>query len=154
MNNKGQIGWPSDQEYHEIIRDNLLKNSKATLDDLVRAKHIFGGTAVNPLKGKDVYEDVYRPVNTSTSIERVPLPPMILKTHPSEDLDIDFFHVQGAPYLFFKSTKIKFQATQAFNRISKRNKKSTRITYKRGPSDIINGIEKGPQCFQKSWLQG
>jgi hypothetical protein len=32
---QGQIGWPSDQEYHEIIRDNLLKNSKATLDDLV-----------------------------------------------------------------------------------------------------------------------
>ena len=141
---QGQIGWPSDQEYHEIIRDNLLKNSKATLDDLVRAKHIFGGTAVNLLKGKDVY----RPVNTSTSIERVPLPPMILKTHPSEDLDIDFFYVQGAPYLFFKSTKIKFQANQAFNRISKRNKKTTRITYKRGPSDIINGIEKVLNVFR------
>jgi hypothetical protein len=73
---------------------------------------------------------------------------MILKTHPSEDLDIDFFYVQGAPYLFFKSTKIKFQANQAFNRISKRNKKTTRITYKRGPSDIINGIEKVLNVFR------
>ena len=62
---QGQIGWPSDQEYHEIIRDNLLKNSKATLDDLRRAEHIFGGTAVNLLKGKTVY----KAVNTNTSIE-------------------------------------------------------------------------------------
>jgi len=73
---------------------------------------------------------------------------MILKTHPSEDLDIDFFYVQGAPYLFFKSTQIKFQATQAFNRISKRSKKTTRITYKRGPSDIINGIEMVLNVFR------
>jgi len=77
---------------------------------------------MNLLKGKDVY----KPVNMNTSIERVPLPPVIFKTHPSEDLDIDSFYVQGAPYLFFKSIKIKFQATQAFNHISKRNKKTTR----------------------------
>jgi hypothetical protein len=146
---QGQIGWPSDQEYHEIIRDNLLKNSKATLDDLRRAEHIFGGTAVNLLKGKTVY----KAVNTNTSIERVPLPPIILKTHPSEDLDIDFFYVQGAPYLFIKSTKIKFHATQAFNRISKRKTKTTRTTYKRGPTDIINGIEKVLTVFRNRGFQ-
>ena len=146
---QGQIGWPSDQEYHEIIRDNLLKNSKATLDDLRRAEHIFGGTAVNLLKGKTVY----KAVNTNTSIERVPLPPIILKTHPSEDLDIDFFYVQGAPYLFIKSTKIKFHATQAFNRISKRKTKTTRTTYKRGPKDIINGIEKVLTVFRNRGFQ-
>jgi len=38
---QGQIGWPSDQEYHEITRDNLLKNSKAILDDLRQAEHIY-----------------------------------------------------------------------------------------------------------------
>ena len=141
---QGQIGWPSDQEYYEIIRDNLLTNSKATLDDLHRADHIFGGPAVNLLKGKSVY----KPVNTNSAIEWVPLPPTILKTHPSDDLDIDFLYVQGAPYLLMKSAKIKFQAIQSFNRISKRNKKTLRITYKRGPNDIINGIEKVLTVFK------
>ena len=112
-------------------------------------QHIFGGTAVNLLKGKTVY----KAVNTNTSIERVPLPPIILKTHPSEDLDIDFFYVQGAPYLFIKSTKIKFHATQAFNRISKRKTKTTRTTYKRGPKDIINGIEKVLTVFRNRGFQ-
>jgi hypothetical protein len=90
---QGQIGWPSDQECYEIIRDNLLTNSKATLDDLRRAEHVFGGTAVDLLKGKTAC----KPVNTHASIERTPLPPIILKTHPSDDLDIDFLCVQGAP---------------------------------------------------------
>jgi hypothetical protein len=114
-----------------------------------RAEHIFGGTAVNLLKGKTVY----KAVNTNTSIERVPLPPTILKTHPSEDLDIDLFYVQGAPYLFIKSTKIKFHATQAFNRISKRKMKTTRTTYKKGPKDIINGIEKVLTVFRNRGFQ-
>jgi hypothetical protein len=146
---QGQIGWPSDQEYYEIIRDNLLTNSKATLDDLRRAEHIFGGTAVDLLKGKTVY----KPVNTHASIERVPLPPIILKTHPSDDLDIDFLYVQGAPYLLMKSAKIKFHATQAFNRVSKRKKKTLRTTYKRGPQDIINGIEKVLTVFRTRGFQ-
>jgi hypothetical protein len=146
---QGQIGWPSDQEYYEIIRDNLLTNSKATLDDLRRAEHIFGGTAVDLLKGKTVY----KPINTNASIERIPLPPIILKTHPSDDLDVDFLYIQGAPYLLMKSTKIKFHATQAFNRISKRKKKTIRTTYKRGPQDIINGIEKVLTVFRNRGFQ-
>ena len=92
---QGQIGWPSDQEYYEIIRDNRMKNSKVTLDDLRRAEYIFGGPAVNLLKGKTFYS----PVNTGRPIECVPLPPHILKTHPSDSLDIDFMYCQGAPYL-------------------------------------------------------
>jgi len=100
---QGQIGWPSDQEYYKIIRDNLLTNSKATLDDLRRAEHIYGATAVDLLKGKTVY----KPVNTSASIKRIPLPPIVLKAHPSDDLDVDFIYVQDAPYLLMKSTKVK-----------------------------------------------
>ena len=123
---QGQIGWPSDQEYYEIIRDNKLKNSKCTLDDLQRAKHIYGGTAVDILKGKSVY----KPINNSSNIERIPLPPIILKTHPNDEIDIDFLYVQGAPYLLMKASTIKFQAIQAFNRISKRIKRNQiKITY-------------------------
>jgi len=102
---QGQIGWPSDQEYYEVIRDNLLTNSKATLDDLRRAEYVYGGTAVDLLKGKTNY----KPVNTSasSSIEHIPLPPIILKAHPSDNLDVDFMYVRGAPYLLIKSTKVK-----------------------------------------------
>ena len=87
------------------------------------------------------------------SIERISLPPIILKTHPSDDLDVDFLYVQGAPYLLMKSTKIKVHATQAFNRISKRKKKTLRTTYKRGPQDIINGIEKVLTVFRNRGFQ-
>ena len=89
-----------------------------------RAEHIFGGPAVNLLKEKTVY----KPVNTK-SIEQVPLPPIILtKTHPSEDLDVDFFYVQGAPYLsIYKSIKIsKFHTTQAFHHVSKQHVQHTK----------------------------
>jgi hypothetical protein len=146
---QGQIGWPSDQEYHEIIRDNLLKNSKATLDDLRRANYLFGGPAVNLLKGKSVYT----PLNNNEPIERVPLPPIILKTHPTDVLDIDFMYCQGAPYLLMKTNKIKFQAIQSFNRISRRKKNTQRITYKRGPNDIINGVEKVLNTLRRRGFQ-
>ena len=41
-----------------------------------------------------------------------------------------------------KLNSIKFQAIQCFNRVSRRIKGSRRITYKRGPTDIINGVKK------------
>ena len=95
---------------------------------------------MNLLKGKTVYS----PVNISRPIECVLLPPHILKTHPSDSLDIDFMYCQGAPYLLMKTQVTKFQAIQSFNRISRiiQRTNSRRITYKRGPNDIINGIEK------------
>lgn len=91
------------------------------------------------LKGKSSY----KPMNIKSNIQRIPLPPVILETHPSEALDIDFFYVQGAPYLTIKSVSIKFQGILAFNKINRIIKRNQRkVTYKRGPSDIINGIEK------------
>ena len=84
---QGQIGWPSDQLYYEYVRDNLIKNSKATLDDLRRAQYLFGGPTVELLKGKTLYT----PINTNRPIERVSLPPLIQETHPSDNLDIEFY---------------------------------------------------------------
>ena len=74
----------------------------------------------------------------------MPLPPITLEAHPTDILDIDFMYCQGAPYLLMRTKSIKFQAIQIFSRISKKinNTKSQRITYKRGTSDIIHGIEK------------
>ena len=79
--------------------------------------------------------------------------PLIQETHPSDNLDIDFLYCQGAPYLLIKSTTIKFQAIQTFNRISKSQKEGARrVTYKRGPSDIIKGVEKLINLFRKRGL--
>ena len=101
------------------------------------------------LKGKTFYT----PINTNRPIERVSLPPLIQETHPSDNLDIDFLYCQGAPYLLIKSTTIKFQAIQTFNRISKSQKEGARrVTYKRGPSDIIKGVEKVINLFRKRGL--
>ena len=142
---QGRIGWPSDQEYHEILRDNLIINSKATLDDIQRANHIMGGTAVEILKGKSTY----KPTNIRAPIARVPLPPIILKTHPKEDIDIDFMFIQSAPYLLLKSVLIKFEGILPFSKISRKHKDNTKkITYKRGTSDIIRGIKKTIQLFK------
>ena len=95
--------------------------------------------AVDIIKGKSTY----KPINIKSNIQRIPLPPVILETRPSEALDIDFFYVQGAPYLIIKSVSIKFQGILAFNKINRITKQNQRkVTYKRGPSDIINGIEK------------
>ena len=112
-----------------------MVNSKVILDDLRRDEYIL-----NRLKGKTFYP----PVNTSRPIDHIPIPPRILKTHPSESPDIDFMYCQGAPYLLMKTAVIKFQAIQTFNRISQiiQGTNSCRITIKRGPNDIINGIEK------------
>ena len=48
---QAQLGWPSDQEYYEIVRDNKINNSKGTVDDIQRAKHIYGGMVVDIIKG-------------------------------------------------------------------------------------------------------
>jgi len=73
-------------------------------------------------------------------VQRVSLPAPLLEHHPTDELDIDFLYVQQAPYLLLKTQKIKFQPVQCFNKIS--NKKKKKVTYKRGPTDIINGVKK------------
>jgi len=45
------VGWPSDQELLEAVRDNLVINATVTVDDIRRAIAIYG-TAVPLIKGK------------------------------------------------------------------------------------------------------
>ena len=54
-----------------------------------------------------------------------------------------------------KTKLIKFQAIQAFNRISRRTDRNNnhRISYKRGPNDIINGLEKVLNIIQRRGFQ-
>ena len=143
---QGQIGWPSDQEYYKIVRDNQMKNNICSLHDIKRADHIYGGHAVYLLKGNSTY----KAINVKQDIERIPLPPIILETHPTDELDIDFLYVQGAPYLLVKSQLIKFQGILSFNKISRIiKKKKVKNSYKRGPKDIITGLEKIIRLFNQ-----
>ena len=131
---QSRLGWPSDQELLEAVRDNLVINTTVTVDDIRRAIAIYG-TAVPLIKGKMIRKTHNQPVQ----VQRVSLPPPLLEHHPTDELDIDFLYVQQAPYLLLKTQKIKFQSVQCFNRIS--NKKKHKVTYKRGPTDIINGVK-------------
>jgi len=113
-----------------------------TLDDINRAEAIYGeGTQI--IKGKMTRK---RPEHIST-VKHVQLPPPLLKHHPNDVLDIDFLYVQGAPYLLSKTQAIKFQAVQVFNKVHNRKKKKT--YYKRGKMDIINGVKKVIEIYEK-----
>ena len=150
---QSRLGWPSDQQYKEAIRDNLIMNADVTIDDINRAEAIYG-KAVPLIKGKMVRK---RPKHLS-DVPRVELPLPLLKHHPSDELDIDFLYIQGAPYLLTKTRKIKFQSVQCFNRISstiksKPKSQQQRITYKRGPKEIIAGIKKVIDLYHRTWRQ-
>lgn len=74
---------------------------------------------------------------------------MILKTHPNDDIEMDFFYIQGALYLLLRSGTITFMAIIPFNRIKRVTKKGAKkITYNRGPKDIIAGVEKFVALFK------
>jgi len=145
---QGQLGWPSDRDYYEYISKNLFKNSRCNIDDLRRAEHIHGGTAVEILKGKTVY----KPVNNTANITKINIPPIIQQTHPNDELLVDFIYIQRAPYLLINSKIIDFNAVQVFHRISKiitRKNGDKKITYKRGPKDIIAALERIISVFKK-----
>ena len=61
-----EIGWPSDDFYKYIIKENLLTNTEVTLDDVHRATHIFG--PAKPL----LQGEMIRLKPTSNKIEKNP----------------------------------------------------------------------------------
>ena len=80
------------------LRSGELQNSQVqsneqqrecSLQDIKRADHIYGGPRVKFLKGKSTY----KAINVKQDIKRIPLPPIILETHPTDELDINFLYV-------------------------------------------------------------
>ena len=116
--------------------------------DVERAEATMG-KAVPIFKGKMTRKRI----QSSSPICRFPVPSKLIQYHPSDKLDIDFLYVQGELYLYTQSQHIKFQTIQTFNKISKRNKKTGRVTYKRGQTSIVAGIQKVIDTYQQRRFQ-
>ena len=104
----------------------------------------MGGRAVELIRVKTVRKKR----NIFTKTPRVDIPAPLLERHRFDDLDTDFFYVQSVPFLLTLTRNIGFQTLQSFTRVSKVNKKSKHITYRRGKSDIITGLTKVYDTYQ------
>jgi len=104
-----QLGWPSTTKFKRIIKNNLINNSKITIDDINRAEIIFG-TPKPLLKGTMI-----RHVPITNKIEKVPLPIQIAERHKEIHLYIDFFFINGHAFLHTKSSKINFITAELVN---------------------------------------
>ena len=101
-----QLGWPSTSKFKRIIKYNLINNSPITINDVNRAEIIFG-TPKPLLKGTMI-----RHVPITNKIEKVALPIQIAEIHKEIHIYIDFFFINGYPFLHTKSSKINFLAAQ------------------------------------------
>ena len=105
---QSQLAWPSTSDFKSYVRDNLLLNCPITVQDITRADAIYG-PQVPMLRGKKVRQAL----NEFTSMPRIFVPPEILKHHPTDEIDLDFFFVNGNPFLHTKTKTIKFRAVQS-----------------------------------------
>ena len=62
------------------------------------------------------------------TIPRIPFPPLMAKRHKNVELVMDFFFVNGSPFLHIKSRKMYFRSVQAYNN--------------RGKSETILGLKQ------------
>jgi len=117
----------------------------ASRKDVAAAEKIFG-PSLACLKGKTTRRKTDR-----AEVERVDLPPELLKEHRDVILAIDIFYVNKLPFLFTKSRGIQFYTAQ---RLANRKVKTVRsklgaiiqLYHKRGfhVSDVVADIEFEP----------
>ena len=102
-----QLGWPSTTSFLNIVNNNLIDNSNINADDIRRAQHIFG-TPTPLLQGKMTRT----PPPSMRKVERLAIPAPILDRHKDLQLFVDFFFVNGHPFLHSKCNKINFLTVQ------------------------------------------
>ena len=107
-----------------------------TAEDVTRANAIYGGTAEQLIVGKTVR----RRTNNNKQIPRTALPSTLVRHHPTEKLDIDFFYSDYAPYLLIRGRNILFLVGVIFNK--KKLSATGRVTYYRPTKEIIEAINK------------
>ena len=96
-NLKGKIGWPSVQDYQNIITKNKAINNKVTADDINRVESIYR-PRVGILKGKMVRKRSQHVQN----VPRFPLPSLLLYHYKTEHIGVYFMVVNGPIFLFTK----------------------------------------------------
>ena len=104
---QASIGYPSTQVFKQIVQNNLMQNCRITSDDISRAERIYGPPPPL-LQGKST-QSKPKPVN----VHHLPLPLQIQERHKDIILHIDFFYVNGLPFLHTKSENIHFLTVQS-----------------------------------------
>jgi len=105
---QGQLAWPSDQKYKNIVKGNQLRNCPVTVSDIDRAHAIYI-PALPILEGKTIRK---RPEHIR-QIEGVPLPLPIADTYKNITILMDYFFVNKRPFSLTRSEKIDFYSVQA-----------------------------------------
>jgi hypothetical protein len=110
-----RIGYPSQQQFENALKTNLITNCPITVDDAKRAVLIYG-PPIPSLKGKTT-QNAPKPL---PNFIRQQIPAPILDTHRDIVLSIDNFFVNGNIFLHSISRKIKFRTiTSIPNRLTK-----------------------------------
>jgi hypothetical protein len=99
-----KIGRPSEAEFLNILSKNHILNCPITVDDAKRASIIYGPD-IATLKGKMTCSSAAQHVPTFVAL---PIPAHIAAHHRDLTLCMDFFFVQGIPFLHSISQKIGF----------------------------------------------
>ena len=97
-----ELGWPSVEQFKQIIANNLVRNANVTVDDIERAQFLFG-TPTPLLQGK-----MTRRPNSRDRTPRVSVPPAILTHHRN----VILFFVNKLPFLHTKSEGLNFLTVQ------------------------------------------
>ena len=98
------IGWPGTATFHDYVRLNSFNNSPITNDDVHRAEHIFG-PPLPLLQGQP------RPHPRIHNVTRIPLPAEIASAHSKLQIFVDFFYVNGFPFLHTITDQVIFRTT-------------------------------------------
>ena len=130
---QASIGWPSTETFKTILTNNQLRNSNITADDISRAKRIYGPPPPL-LMGKST-----RSTPSKVNIHHTPLPLQIKERYVSVHLHIDFFYVNGLPFLHTKSEHLNFLTVQTGKT--------------RNASNILHGLKTVINLYEKSGFQ-
>ena len=118
-----KIGRPSQADFLHILSKNLIRNCPVTPDDAKRALVIYGPD-IAALKGKNTRSAAAPHVPT---FQAVPIPAHVYEHHRDLTLCMDFFFVQGIPFLHSISRKLGFRTlTQVPNRLKNTILRETR----------------------------
>ena len=101
------LGWPSIEQFRNIVGNNLVRNCNVTVADIDRAQFLFR-TPTPLLQGKMI-----RSPNARERIPKVSIPPSILTHHWNVILHVDYFFVNKLPYLHTKSEGLNFLTVQS-----------------------------------------
>ena len=111
------LGWPSVEEYLDIVRGNEIRNCDVTVDDIKRMLKLFGVptayirgrmTRRKPLK-HDPLENLQEPLPVELDDKRVEQEPLPVELDDKRvELFIDLFKFASIYFMLQESSRIKY----------------------------------------------